>query len=396
MSWLTEYAVPLLAEHWSALALAATLSFFLAQTFIWVRGRMAPVFGDRNDSRARQCSHVGNPPRCGGLGILLAVTAALLVTELRQEPLVWLLLASVLPALVAGVAEDFGRKVRPRNRLIAAAFSAALAVALLDRWVPRADLPGLDFLMAYPVVAIGVSIFCSAGFCHALNLSDGMNGLAATIILSAATGLALIGLADGLLVLPLFAALLAAAALGFLALNWPLGRIFLGDAGSYGVGHLMIWTAFLLAWASGEIAIPALLLVLFWPFADTLHTIARRWMAGIPVAEPDRLHLHQILRRGLEITWLGTGNRRVSNPLTAALLAPLIVAPVALGVAFHDQAALCWLLLAGFGAAFVMLHALLIPLIRSNRGALRGLGPNLREALGRRGRGGGSGTYETP
>ncbi|MHA7876441.1 MraY family glycosyltransferase [Roseivivax sp.] len=397
MSWVTNHAVPLLAEYWSALAIAAAAGFFFAQAFIWLRVRLEPVSKDRDDASAKQSSHVGNPPRCGGLGIFLGLLTGLAVSDLRGEPMVWLVLFSVLPVLVAGVAEDFGHRVSPRNRLIAAAISAAFAVYLLESWVPRADLPGLDFLMAYPAVAIGISIFCSAGFCHALNLSDGMNGLAATIILSSATGLALIGLSDGLVVMPVFAGLLGASTLGFLLLNWPLGRIFLGDAGSYGIGHLLIWTAFLLAWASAEIAIPALLLVLFWPFADTLHTITRRWMAGVPVSEPDRLHLHQVVRRGLEITWLGLGNRRVSNPLTALVLAPFIAAPVALGVTFNGDVMMCWLIFVGFGAAFVALHALLIPVIRGNRNALQRAGSGLQEGFGRRGRdGGGSGTYETP
>jgi UDP-N-acetylmuramyl pentapeptide phosphotransferase/UDP-N-acetylglucosamine-1-phosphate transferase len=135
---------------------------------------------------------------------------------------------------------------------------------------------------------------------------------------------------------------------GFFLLNWPFGSIFLGDAGSYGIGHVLVWIAIVLAARAPGVAVPALLLILFWPFADTLHSIARRLSSGAPVFSADRMHLHQKMRRCIEIAVLGGAHRRRSNPLATLALAPMVVAPVVAGVVLARDVRGAWIALAVF------------------------------------------------
>ena len=66
-----------------------------------------------------------------------------------------------------------------------------------------------------------------------------------------------------------------------MVLNYPLGKIFLGDGGAYALGHLLVWSAILLVNRASEISPFAILLIFFWPVADTGLAIWRRWKLGI-------------------------------------------------------------------------------------------------------------------
>ena len=106
-----------------------------------------------------------------------------------------------------------------------------------------------------------------------------------------------------------------AAVLGFMILNFPFGKIFLGDAGAYVLGHLLVWTSILLIKYQPSVSPFAVLLVFFWPIADTGLAIWRRLKLGNPTDRPDRLHFHQLTMRYLEIRFFGRDRRNISNPV---------------------------------------------------------------------------------
>ena len=318
----------------------------------WLSRRMR----DRRDATAVQASHVGNPLRLGGIAIFAGLAVGLLAGGRDGSWMPVLVVVSAGPAMLAGLLEDLGYGVSAQRRLAAAFVSAALAVAMLGVWVTRADLPGMDQMLSLAPLAVPLTLLLSAGFCHATNLVDGMNGLAATVVIAASVGIWMLAREAGLADVALLAAALGAAMAGFFVLNWPFGTVFMGDAGSYGVGHVLIWIAILLAARAPGIAMPALVLILFWPFADTLHSIARRLVSRSPVFAPDRMHLHQKMRRCIEIAFLGGAHRRRSNPLATLALAPMIVMPVIAGVALADDARAAWAALAVFTTLFGLTH----------------------------------------
>ncbi|SNS30157.1 UDP-N-acetylmuramyl pentapeptide phosphotransferase/UDP-N-acetylglucosamine-1-phosphate transferase [Antarctobacter heliothermus] len=297
-------------------------------------------------------------------GLAFAVALQMLNGDESFAPL---LLLSILPVFITGLAEDLGHHVSPRGRFLAAVFSGVAAVALLGVWVPKADIPGIDWAMATPAVAIILTVIFSAGLCHAVNLIDGMNGLAASVITISALGYAAIATLASLPVVASFALLLVAATIGFLFLNWPVARLFLGDAGAYGLGHLLVWLMILLASLSSEVAVPALLLVIFWPLADVLHTILRRVADKVSILRPDRMHLHQKVRRTLDIVWFGYRGRYRSNPLTTIILLPFIIAPVVTGVLLWSNPGAAWIALGGYMLAFSAAHTLTARLARRFR-----------------------------
>ncbi|ABI57682.1 MraY family glycosyltransferase [Alkalilimnicola ehrlichii MLHE-1] len=342
---------------------AILTSLLIGWVLVAAEPALSRLTRDRNDLDAVQASHTGEVLRLGGVAIFGGVLAgALVLSGTTDISFTMLLLLTALPVLMAGLAEDLGYPVSPRGRLMAAAISAAACVLILGLWVPRADLPGIDLLMTFMPLAIVLTVLGAAGFCHAVNLIDGMNGLAAFTALVAAAGLSAIAYQAGEPEISLFAMLLGAACLGFLAWNWPLGRLFLGDAGSYGIGHLLAWLAIALVMLAPAVAFAAVVLVLFWPLADTLHTILRRFLARQRIAEPDKMHLHQKIRRCLEVVWFGSNRRELTNPLATLVMAPIIALPVATGVILWNQAVAAYVALAFFALAFGGLHLMIMRL----------------------------------
>jgi len=346
----------LLNDVWAQLLLALLITFAAALGVVANQDTLTRIMRERGDALAVQSSHTGNPLRLGGLAIFAGLVAGIVAGIWYDSMVPVLLLVSAVPALLAGLWEDLGYGASAGRRLAAAFASAALAAVLLGAWVSRANLPILDNIMIVAPLGLLLTTMLSAGFCHATNLIDGMNGLAGVFVTSAAAALALLAHDAGQSDLALAAAILGAAMAGFFLLNWPFGTIFLGDAGSYGVGHVLIWIAILLADRALAITVPALVLILFWPFADTMHTIARRLVSRAPVFEPDRMHLHQKMRRCIEIVLLGGAHRKRSNPMATLALAPMVVAPIIAGVMLADDASAAWAALCVFAVLFAFTH----------------------------------------
>lgn len=286
-----------------------------------------------SDTTSVQAMHEDPIPRIGGVAIFagLLVGFALLLPGSELSPL--FLCLSATPVFLSGLAEDLRLGVPPWVRLAAAGISGALAVWVTGGWLSRIDLWPFDMVLAVAPFGVAFTIFASSGLCHAFNLIDGMNGLAATTAVGTGAGLAAIAFAAGQPALALASLCVAAVAGGFLPFNFPRARLFMGDAGAYAVGHLLAWIGILLAARSEAVAAWAILLVFFWPVADTMLALWRRRRAGRPAGQPDRLHFHQLVLRFLELGPLRAQSRAFSNPLTTVLLAPFIAAPIIAGVA---------------------------------------------------------------
>jgi len=241
------------------------------------------------DLEARQATHTRPTPRVGGIGIVLAIVLGCIyyADQLRSDLL--LSLAAGLIVFIVGLREDIHRNVSPRARLFAAFASAAVAIALTRTVVPDLGLFP-NSLLYFVIPAIAITLLWSAGTCHALNLIDGLNGLSSLYSMSAAVGFFMIAGYTGDVDIQIVASLLVAAMLGFFVLNWPFGRIFLGDAGAYGIGHVLAWLGIVLVARNPSVAGMAVLLLLFWPVCDTLFSILRRRMTRKATDQPDRLH----------------------------------------------------------------------------------------------------------
>jgi UDP-GlcNAc:undecaprenyl-phosphate/decaprenyl-phosphate GlcNAc-1-phosphate transferase len=333
------------------MALVFFLSFGISCALVATRKHHMSLFG-RNDLRAAQALHEVPTPRIGGLAIMVSMLAVLLLAA-QTDVIYGLIGLTLIPVFLAGLAEDLGFRVTPQGRLLAAAGSAWLATLLLEVWISPSGIPAVDVLLALAPFAIPFTLLWSAGVCHGFNLIDGVNGLAAGTAVAIALGLWTVAVSVDEPMLAHLALALVPAILGFLALNWPWGRIFLGDAGAYSIGHLLVWVAILLAWRVDEVSPAALSLMFFWPVADTFLAMLRRRRTGKPFDVPDRMHFHQVTYRFLAARLRGRLRPLWINSLTGLILVPFTGLPVVVAVLLWDRpflAVLAWIL---FGAVFV-------------------------------------------
>ena len=329
------------------------------------------------DEVAIQSAHSGFVPRVGGLAIYISILVLIpllsfgfiplsVVFNLNAAQITWLIL-SAIPVFSIGLAEDIGYAMSSKARLIASAVSSLLVILLFKTWLTRLGVPGIDMLLAFAPFAILFTVFATVGVVNAFNLIDGLNGLSSFIAISVALSLSIIAYNASNTQIAIFLVLIISSVLGFMILNFPMGKIFLGDGGAYALGHLLVWSAIILVYNSMELSPFAILLIFFWPVADTGLAIWRRWKLGNPTDRPDRLHFHQLAMRFLEIRFFGRDRREITNPIATLMLVPLISVPQILGVLFWDDFVATVWCTAGVGLLFVLTYFIGIKTAKASR-----------------------------
>lgn len=281
------------------LLLALAVSFLLT---MWVvrSAKMHARFSHDHDVSGPQKFHARPVPRIGGVGIVGGVAAGAVALLFGHPDADWPLVLAVcgMPAFVAGVAEDLLKTMSPRRRLFFTAVSAALAAWFVDAVITRTDIPGLDWIVAFPIGAALVTVFVVAGVANAVNIIDGFNGLASMCVVIMLISLAYVGFAVGDRMVALMALAGVGAVLGFFIWNFPAGLVFLGDGGAYFLGFYLAELAILLLHRNPDVSPMFPLLLCFYPVFETLFSIYRRKvLRGRPVGMPDGVHLHSLIYR---------------------------------------------------------------------------------------------------
>jgi len=307
-----------------------------------------------DDLSAVQSTHTKPVSRVGGLALFAGSIILLLLARSIgfDSSSLWLFVIASLPICLIGTAEDLGLAMSPLRRLIAICVSSVLMILFYWCWLSRVGIPFIDTFLSFAPIGVIFTIFASAGVTNAFNLIDGLNGLAGFTAITISVSLSFLAFPAyydlGILCLsitPLIA--------GFLILNFPFGKIFLGDGGAYLLGHSLVWLAIYLMQIDSSISPFAVLLIFFWPVADTLLAIWRRKKLSKPNYLPDRLHFHQLTMRFLEIKGFGRYRRNITNPLATSILLPIIIMPQILGVIYARDGIMAPLSLAIVAVIFV-------------------------------------------
>ncbi|MEY4766845.1 MAG: hypothetical protein RI907_3518 [Pseudomonadota bacterium] len=282
------------------LSVAAVLatSFFVCGLLIVTQHWHGPLSLDHDLTGAQKLHH--NPvPRVGGVGVMAGLLVGVLVGYQlggTAWPLAVKLLLCAAPVFAAGLVEDLTKRVSVRARLVASFVSAAAAAWALDASLVRLDLPLADDLMALAPVAVLFTCFAVGGMTNAINIIDGLNGLASGAVTLMLAGLA--GIAwqvHDVLVLKLCLWGMAAMG-GFMLLNYPFGRIFLGDGGAYLAGFWLAECAVLLLHRNPSVSTWAVLLCVMYPTWETVYSIYRRHVKQkVSSGLPDMVHFHHLI-----------------------------------------------------------------------------------------------------
>jgi UDP-N-acetylmuramyl pentapeptide phosphotransferase/UDP-N-acetylglucosamine-1-phosphate transferase len=207
----------------------------------------------------------------------------------------YLLLAS-LPAFLGGITEDVTKNVSVAARLMLTMLAAAIGVLLLGAVIPRLDIPGFDALLHWSPFAIAFTAFAVGGVANSINIIDGYNGLAGGHVVIVLAAIACVSALVGDAFLLTSALAMIGALLGFLAWNYPRGRIFLGDGGAYLLGFWLGELSVLIVVRHPDVSPWFPMLLLVYPIFETLYSMYRRKVVeGLSPGQPDRRHMHQLI-----------------------------------------------------------------------------------------------------
>jgi UDP-GlcNAc:undecaprenyl-phosphate GlcNAc-1-phosphate transferase len=317
-----------------AAAVAAALGTPL---YILVAGRLGWV--DRPSHRKQ---HDRATATMGGLIVFAVVFAgafvALNLNNLVGEMLrahrvyVYAMLACTSCMILLGIVDD-RVGLSPKIKLLVQLVVAVAAVALGFR-VQAVTLPMLDSVGLPPIVGAAVSLLWIVGVTNAINLTDGLDGLAAGISFLAAAVNAFVAIWLGNHYMAVMMILLAGSLAGFLRWNFHPARVFLGDTGSLALGmYLSLASLHSAQKAHTVVMILVPLFALGYPIFDTLLAIGRRTLRGQPLMAGDRDHIHhRLLRRGGKPSWVAVQIYALSIVLCILCLAAVTSHHFVLGV----------------------------------------------------------------
>ncbi len=299
--------------------------------------RIAPRIGAISMPGPRSV-HDYPTPSLGGaamfLGFCAAMATASQLDQFREmfssssEPVGLVLAAGLI--FMFGALDDI-REVSPpakiAGQVLAGSVLSLFGVTMLYFRVPFVSY---EYIVLSPDMAALVTVLAVVILANAMNLIDGLDGLAAGITIIAGIALFLYsdrllkaGLLDGTNIAPLVAVITVSICIGFLPLNFSPARIFMGDAGAMLLGLLLAVTTITMGGRTADqfsgqtyfffapLLIPVVILAV--PLIDTAFSIVRRLIGRRSVSEADREHLHHRLmrlghgpRRSVMILWLWT------------------------------------------------------------------------------------------
>jgi len=282
---------------------ALVFALLTTPAVIWLAGRIGAL--DRPGVRT---VHQHPVPRIGGVAIFLSAMSLITLTVFLHKGVGDAFLALRVPSVallgsaavvfVLGLVDDLRELPARTKLLVELPITAVLCLAGIR--IPGIALTGEQML---PLGGLGyaLTILWTIGITNAVNLSDGLDGLAAGVGSIACGAIALYAFQSGNIIVGVFMLALLGSLSGFLVFNFHPAKVFMGDCGSLFLGF-MIAVSSVMCMMHGSalvgLALPALALGI--PIFDTLCAMLRRFLERRSLFAPDRCHFHhRLLELGL-------------------------------------------------------------------------------------------------
>jgi len=296
--------------------------------------------------------HTTPIPRLGGLAVFFAFTGTMALTNLFVTDVSRLFVFDhrmafgfygALLVFGCGLWDDF-RRLNPWIKFLFQIAGASFAFA------GGISIGGVFFQghgVQFGVLSYAITVFWFLLFINAVNLIDGLDGLAGGVVFFTCLLMVITSVMRIDLLSAIYFAVLGGSVLGFLRSNFNPASIFLGDGGSYFLGYAVAALSIL---GSVKSQVGALMLIpllaLGVPVFDTIFAPLRRWVRGRRMFQPDRGHIHHRLLA------MGLSSRKAVLILYGATLALCLLA--ILIVNLRNEAVGLILILIGGGALILM------------------------------------------
>lgn len=296
--------------------------------------------------------HITPTPRIGGVAILIGLWLSHMHLPERQQELLFPVLVAALPAFIFGLLEDLTRGVSVRARLLATMASGAVCWWLTDVTLRHTGFQALDELLSWLPFSVMFTAFAVGGVANAVNIIDGFNGLASGAVLISMGALGMVALGSGDVELAQLCFLICGATAGFFLVNFPFGKLFLGDGGAYLLGFLLAWLSVLLVFRNPTVSAWAPFLACGYPIFETAFTILRRLWGRHHPGLPDSEHLHSLIKLNISSRYFHTWPASLRNSSVSVFAWAMALVPAVCAVSFYHAPPL----LAGGALASFLLY----------------------------------------
>tara|TARA_B100000925_G_scaffold70533_1_gene48930 strand:+ start:68 stop:814 length:747 start_codon:yes stop_codon:yes gene_type:complete len=211
--------------------------------------------------------------------------------------------------------------------------SSLLCYYFLGTKAESLEIPFIDLLFQYEIFVIIFICIALSGMINAFNMLDGINGLLLLFCLSTCISIIVFPQSSTSLEFYYYLVALFSSILGIFILNFPLGRIFLGDGGAYFLGAA-ISVGLIKYYQSNDLSPWYVLLMLIYPLTDVIFSIARRIISKYSALEPDNKHLHHLIYRRVKKMSFSSENL---NHSLVTLLTFVLYFPFLLGANYFSQ-----------------------------------------------------------
>ena len=231
--------------------------------------------------------HKGQISRLGGLVLIILFFIYTIHIQIISLSFLFISLLVLIPALL----EDFGFNLKPLIRLSAILIGCFLLLTNLKS-LPPFDLYFLNIILNNFYFQIIFYTLALATVINGHNLIDGTNGLSASSGIVIFICIGYLGIEINNSEIIQIAILVIILLISFLLFNFPFGKIFLGDSGSYFIGLLGGYLIIKIFASNQQLPTWSGVIVLFYPALEVIFSYFRKICSHISPFTPDKKHLH--------------------------------------------------------------------------------------------------------
>lgn len=338
------------------------LSFCIGLAFIFINKTISTRWS-RNLRNSPQTMHKKSVSRFGGIAVFFSLLIISTVSDLEEYAFLREAIFVSSPVFLLGLADDFNIEIKPALRLAVLFMISLLFYYILGIKAYSLNIPFVDYLFTFEIFSLLFICFAVAGMINAFNMIDGINGLLMLFCLTVCVSILIFPQSAINLEFYLYLVALFFAILGIFILNFPFGRIFLGDGGAYFLGAMIV-IGLIKYYQVNDLSPWYVMLMLVYPVTDVLFSIYRRIVLKVSALEPDNLHLHHLIYKRVSKLDLKSENKK---HFLVTLMTFVIYTPFLLGANyFSKETQILQILTVIFISIYALIYFLLAP-----RGFLR-------------------------
>jgi len=283
-------------QLWLKVLLAVAVAFSVAFGTTPIVKSFAQKLGAIDNPGEERRIHNHPIPRMGGMAIFLGFLLSVVLFADVTKPVQGILIGTVI-IVATGVVDDI-ISLKYWMKLIAQILAAVIAVAhgVVIEVLMNPNVFSANESIFIGYLSIPVTILWIVGVTNAVNLIDGLDGLACGVSVISSVTMLVVALLVAEPNVALILACLAGGCIGFIPYNFNPAKIFMGDTGALLLGYVLATVSIMgmfKFYAVMTFLAPILALAL--PLFDTIFAIIRRLLKGQNPLTPDRGHLHHRL-----------------------------------------------------------------------------------------------------